>query len=173
MLTYKIARLWGSPQGTVEKYDIDEKLVYPDDPELDFSTNFSAKLQLIRLKEEISAIISDAGVGLHFTCPLCLKKFVKNLEIPSMEGEFFYDNTTVRPHEADIFLINKKAITIDLSDLVRQEIILHFPLVPLCSRGCKGLCAHCGGNKNKTICKCKNENTQTHKPFKNLKKLLS
>ncbi len=172
MLTYKIARLWGSSQGTVEKYDIDEKIAFPDDPELDFSTNFSAQLQLIKLKEEISAIITNGSIGTRFTCPLCTKKFVKNIEIPAAEGEFLYEQSAVRPSEADIFLINKKAMTIDLNDLVRQEIILHFPLIPLCSRGCKGLCPHCGVNKNKIDCKCKNEDLEPHKPFKNLKKLL-
>ena len=172
-LIYRIAKLWGKPQGTVEKYDINEAISYPDKEELSFTNNFTGKLNLIRLKDEISVLLSDAEISINFTCPLCLKKFSQKVKIPEAEREFFYEIPDITEDEMDLFFINKKAMTIDLNEMVRQEIILHFPLIPVCSRSCKGLCAHCGIDKNRKTCSCKDENqVETYKPFGNLKKLI-
>jgi len=41
--------------------------------------------------------------------------------------------------------------------LLRQEIILHFPVVSVCSKSCKGLCPVCGVDLNKENCSCDKE----------------
>lgn len=171
-LTYKIARLWWAPEGTVEKYSVDEKIAYPQDKTLTFASNFVAKLQLIKLKDEISALIQNATIATHFVCQLCLEDFIQDIEIPNAEGEFFYDKTPVAESEADLYFIDKNKMTIDLGELVRQEIILHFPLIPVCSKSCKGLCVVCGKNRNKQKCKCKKDSkAEINRPFKELKTL--
>ena len=171
-LTYKIARLWWAPEGTVEKYSVDEKIEYPNDSTLNFSSNFVAKLQFVKLKNEIIALIDNAKIATHFTCQHCLEDFIFDLKIPHAEGEFFYDNVPFSENEADINFIDKRKMTISLDELVRQEIILHFPLIPVCSRSCKGLCARCGKNKNRQSCKCKEDGEpKTSKPLRNLKKI--
>jgi uncharacterized protein len=43
---------------------------------------------------------------------------------------------------------------IDVSDEVRDEILLAIPVGPLCSPTCRGLCAVCGGNRNLVPCDC-------------------
>lgn len=43
---------------------------------------------------------------------------------------------------------------VDLSPLVREQIILALPTRPLCQESCKGLCAHCGANLNTQTCEC-------------------
>ncbi len=44
---------------------------------------------------------------------------------------------------------------IDLSDLVKDQLILELPAVPVCNFGCRGLCPVCGLNRNETRCECK------------------
>ena len=44
--------------------------------------------------------------------------------------------------------------TIDLSNFVRDELLLELPPKPLCSESCKGLCASCGINLNDGSCSC-------------------
>jgi uncharacterized protein len=43
---------------------------------------------------------------------------------------------------------------VDLSPLVREQIILALPTRPLCGDDCKGLCAMCGVNLNTQACAC-------------------
>jgi uncharacterized protein len=43
---------------------------------------------------------------------------------------------------------------IDLSDAVRDEIVLALPMNPLCTESCRGLCPVCGGNRNQVACTC-------------------
>jgi len=60
---------------------------------------------------------------------------------------------------------------IDLSDEIRDEIVLAIPLQPLCSEGCRGLCSICGGNRNAVACECEAEQRQAASRFAALGKL--
>ena len=41
---------------------------------------------------------------------------------------------------------------VDITEDVRQEVILAYPMVPVCRPDCKGLCASCGQNLNAGTC---------------------
>ena len=59
---------------------------------------------------------------------------------------------------------------IDLSELVREQIILNLPEKIFCSEDCKGLCAKCGANRNLIDCNCdKKELDPRWAALKNLK----
>jgi uncharacterized protein len=60
---------------------------------------------------------------------------------------------------------------IDLSDEVRDEILLAIPLQVLCQESCRGLCPVCGGNRNKVPCQCEEEQRQAASRFAALGKL--
>jgi uncharacterized protein len=45
--------------------------------------------------------------------------------------------------------------TVDLTDEVRETMILAFPTYPLCRTDCKGLCTQCGRNLNEGPCGCR------------------
>lgn len=53
------------------------------------------------------------------------------------------------------YSISKQDTIIDITDDIRQEIILEYPLKPLCAPLCKGLCLSCGKNLNEGPCNCK------------------
>jgi uncharacterized protein len=44
--------------------------------------------------------------------------------------------------------------TIDLGPLVRDAIVLELPMAPLCRDDCRGLCPHCGTDRNESACSC-------------------
>jgi uncharacterized metal-binding protein YceD (DUF177 family) len=44
---------------------------------------------------------------------------------------------------------------VDLTEEMREAIILAFPNYPVCKPDCKGLCAQCGVSLNREKCKCK------------------
>ena len=69
------------------------------------------------------------------TCARCLKSFDRPLKASAM---LTYD---VVPTDV-----------VDITDNVRQELILGYPMVPICDPGCKGLCLICGENLNVASC---------------------
>jgi len=46
---------------------------------------------------------------------------------------------------------------IDLSPLIREQLMLSLPTRPLCREDCRGLCPHCGINLNRETCGCREE----------------
>jgi uncharacterized protein len=44
--------------------------------------------------------------------------------------------------------------SVDLVELLREQFQLALPMKPLCSDACRGLCAECGANLNRTECGC-------------------
>lgn len=44
--------------------------------------------------------------------------------------------------------------TIDVTDDIRQEIVLSYPMSWLCHQDCRGLCPSCGSNLNEGPCAC-------------------
>lgn len=46
----------------------------------------------------------------------------------------------------------RTAEVVDITEDVRQEIILAYPMIPVCQPDCKGLCPVCGQNLNRASC---------------------
>lgn len=47
--------------------------------------------------------------------------------------------------------------SIDLEPMVRDNVLLEMPMYPVCAEDCAGLCARCGGNRNRGECTCTDE----------------
>jgi uncharacterized protein len=56
--------------------------------------------------------------------------------------------------DEDLDLSFYEGDAIDLSPLVREQIILVLPTRPLCEEECRGLCPQCGSNLNVQTCAC-------------------
>ena len=41
-----------------------------------------------------------------------------------------------------------------LEDVLREQVLLSLPVRTLCRPDCKGLCPHCGENRNQKECTC-------------------
>jgi uncharacterized protein len=83
---------------------------------------------------------------MHLTCGRCLQEF---------------NDTLSRQLKLDLPLEGAKEL--DITDNLREEIILSFPLKPLCRADCRGLCPQCGQNLNKGRC---NHGSTEKKTFK-------
>ena len=53
--------------------------------------------------------------------------------------------------------VGEKTEFVDLTDELRQSIILTLPAYPVCRRDCLGVCQKCGKNLNEGPCNCKAE----------------
>jgi uncharacterized protein len=54
----------------------------------------------------------------------------------------------------DYVFFRGKDLQADVSEMVRQAIILAVGMKPLCSEECRGLCPRCGANLNEETCSC-------------------
>lgn len=52
------------------------------------------------------------------------------------------------------FSIDQRDDFIDLTEDIRQEMVMDIPVRVLCKQDCKGLCVHCGVNLNTEKCQC-------------------
>ena len=75
------------------------------------------------------------------------------------------------PAEADESLYNFQGDEIDLSDCIREQVLLSLPMKFTCKEDCKGLCSQCGQNLNHQDCNCHNDDYNPQ--FAKLKTLLN
>jgi uncharacterized protein len=67
-----------------------------------------------------------------------------------------YDDDNLRAEDLEFSLY--EGTEVDLSPLIREQVLLALPTRPLCEDDCRGLCPHCGVNLNRTTCECRVEN---------------
>ena len=118
------------------------------------------------VRSEIRLTRTDRGIlartmlhtEVEVTCSRCLSQFICPLTL-SFEEEFFptIDVTTGMPlpvpDEPGCFSIDEHHI-LDLTEAIRQYVLLAIPMKPLCKDDCAGLCPNCGHNLNEGICSC-------------------
>jgi uncharacterized protein len=122
---------------------------------------------------EASFRTSRRGVDLHATlrtritliCVRCLARFEQpisrefHLTFVRSSGD---DATRVDPQDdpeeaggtRDADLYHLAGDTVDLADVVREQVDLDLPMKPVCRDDCRGLCAQCGADLNKGSCRC-------------------
>ena len=49
--------------------------------------------------------------------------------------------------------------SLSLEDVLREQVLLSLPVRTLCKPDCKGLCPHCGANRNTNPCSCEEGQT--------------
>ncbi len=60
----------------------------------------------------------------------------------------------VELHASDIEVETYSDNRIDLTQAVYDQMMLSLPLARLCKDDCRGICSHCGINRNKQSCTC-------------------
>jgi uncharacterized protein len=56
--------------------------------------------------------------------------------------------------EDDLDVASHDGNEVDLTDVLRDHVVLSIPYAPLCREDCKGLCAQCGADLNQGACAC-------------------
>lgn len=172
-LVFKIGDLLSADHGAILDFDIDVKSDLDLGDELAVKSSISGKAEFMRIEDAINVIIRDIELELEFECSKCMAKSVRTVKIPHAERVFYFEQQHGDIDIFDTFYVEMKNMTINISDLLRQEIILHFPSIPVCSNSCKGLCTYCGANLNRKPCECPKgpKETDGEKPLSSLKKM--
>lgn len=66
----------------------------------------------------------------------------------------FFSTTVVDSGFLRAYPASEDTDSVDITEDMRENLLLHVPGFPVCSEECKGLCAQCGANLNKGSCSC-------------------
>ena len=146
-----VAQLLKEQSGNSREYDLREDISQLD-PEIVPSSALTGNVQLIRTADGVLAR-GSLRTNLELDCSRCLDLFSMPLRF-TLEEEFrpAIDIVTgaTLPREADEEIetrIDGHHI-LDLSEVIRQDILLAIPPHPVCRTNCAGLCPECGQNLN-------------------------
>lgn len=106
-------------------------------PYLDFVDEVALACAISKI-ENVVTIKADVGYTERVTCARCLQEIER-------AGKKTYTIYVDDPAPEAL---------IDVSSLVREELLLEYPLKTLCSEACKGICNGCGRNLNSEACVC-------------------
>jgi len=128
------------------------------------------------VKDKDDFIISMQMDGdINLECSRCLEPFKMDLKNSSniilTEKKPKEINKELKEEDLMVEFISDLE-NFNLSNLVREEILLQTPMKPLCDEDCKGLCQVCGSNKNEVSCDCEEKRKRESSPFAKLKVLL-
>lgn len=121
-------------EGLKSRATYDPTLMDMDRDDIHLTDPFEVEAFITRADRELVVDV-DIRAALTLTCARCLEEFPRTV---SADALFSY---TVKPTD-----------TVDITDDVRQELILTYPMVPICRPDCKGLCHVCGQNLNLGPC---------------------
>jgi uncharacterized protein len=154
VMEINVAQLLRAPIGEVRDYDIDQVMDITGD-----GVNRPVKGQVRLMRTNRSILVKGTlDTEVELTCSRCLGRFECPLKV-SIEEEYFPTadvNTGAAvpvPDEPGSFTIDENHI-LDLTEAVRQYVLLAVPMKPLCKESCAGLCPVCGRNLNQGPCGC-------------------
>ena len=82
-------------------------------------------------------------------CSRCLKEFEAQTQA-QVEERYFPVGTSDLPEDA----LTYKFDIVDITEALREGLIVTEPVQPLCKPDCKGLCPICGADRNVVNCQC-------------------
>lgn len=132
----------------------------------------NGNIQLVRRVNEVY-VKANLSTLIEIICRRCTKRFGAEVAA-EIELQFYPAEKPeqVEPYFLDVGERYYSGESIDLSDEVRQALLLEIPTWPLCAESCAGLCPHCGVDRNSTPCSC-HEPEENSSPFTALGNLLN
>jgi uncharacterized protein len=114
----------------------------------------------VRLLRTNRSILATARLRtkVRSECSRCLEEFESPLTV-DFEEEYFPSKDVLSgsslpvPEGVEGFIIDENHM-LDLTEAIRQHIMLALPMKPLCRQDCAGLCPVCGQNLNYGACNC-------------------
>lgn len=102
-------------------------------------------------------IRGHARARVEESCSRCTRPFESDLDAEFLvfcDRRGSDDESIARALEEAGEVFYHDGISIDITDPVREAIILSRPMNPLCREDCRGLCAGCGADLNVEACRC-------------------
>lgn len=110
-------------------------------------------LHLSNIENKRLLMQGTADVTFSVPCDRCLADVPVTLHLViDKELPLEKDGATSQDHLGQAEYMD--GYQLDVDQLVYGEILLAWPTKVLCKESCKGICSHCGANRNETSCGC-------------------
>lgn len=159
-LTFNVAQLLKQAVGATRAYRLLEDLAGLTD-EIRFTAPLRGEVKFIRTIDGV-LVMGNLTTETELACRRCAVEFRQPIAL-ELEEEFrsSYDINTglklpAREDDDEATMISEQHM-LDLSEVLRQDLILAVPPFPVCREDCKGLCPHCGKDLNEGLCDCSEE----------------
>ena len=169
MILVHVAQFLKDDPGARRKLEFQESEAYLGDVQLAAPLEGSA--ELVRTQRGI-LVTMPYHATVTLTCGRCLNEFAYVVddqfqdEVLAPVGESHERDSN---RDDDALRISADYV-LDLGELLRQELVLHTPLQPICKVDCPGLCEHCGADLRTERCSC--DQIASDGPFAALQNLL-
>lgn len=158
-MIFNVAQLMKAPVGTSLVNDFREEDIQLDD-DIEVIGPIDGH---VRMRRTNQGLLVDGWVELtlELSCNRCLKTFEQPMHV-DFEEQFYptvdvISGMPLEPFDEDeIFPIDAHH-EVDLTEAVRQNVLLALPMVTICQEDCRGLCPQCGQDLNLGSCGCKPE----------------
>ncbi len=131
--------------GTAEDLEIDPKVAKLDGPVVVRATFYRAGQ-----KVELQAVLL---ARVQLACDRCLEPVELRINVPVRVFAEKRESRDHRPEEEvredDLGIVYHDGRFVDLTDEVRQELLVQIPWHVLCKEDCRGLCPQCGVDRNR------------------------
>lgn len=132
--------------------------------ECQFLGPINIRLKAFRVRE-LFQVQGRLETGVHLSCSRCLKGFDARLasdfdltytkEMPGLMDVMDMEEIEIKVEEIGMFYF--KGEEINLQQGIQEQVVMAWPLQPLCDENCKGLCPTCGSDLNRGDCGCQRE----------------
>lgn len=119
------------------------------------------------LREPLSVDLEARSVGkgvlvrgtvrtsLNRECRRCLKAVTLEVEEPiELLYEPLEDAEEAEALSGEVYPMPARGDELDLGPALREQFLLRVPVFVLCQEECRGLCPHCGTDRNQASCDC-------------------
>ncbi len=142
--------------------------------ELTLGSPLEAEFTLQRRDDQTVILTGQVRVDVKFACDRCGDEYLHHLKTEYYyifkQGEDDYLRLQeVECNEADCHTVYLKEPVINVSEVLKEQVLLTVPERRVCRESCKGMCPKCGVDLNNEICNCSAENPDS--PFAVLKQL--
>lgn len=159
-MRFNVAQLLKAPVGANRQHEIEDHITGIDS-DLEPVKPLVGKVRFLRTSDGI-LVTGRLHTEVRVSCRRCLQVFDVPVDF-DLEEEFrpFLDVSTGTVlsvgvgDNADTTIDSHHML--DLSEVVRQNLVLAIPMSPLCSSRCRGLCPSCGANLNAEPCTCRHQ----------------
>lgn len=117
----------------------------------------------IRKVEEEITIEGRISTHIEMICSRCLKLHDECIDdtfgvIYRPQPDTQENVNEIELDETDLNVSYYEGESIELFEVVREQLLLLLPLKPLCKPDCAGLCPSCGKDLNESLCDCSKDN---------------
>ena len=159
-MRFNVSQLLKAAVATSRQHELEED-ISAIDPDLEPIAPLVGMVRFLRTTDGI-LVTGRLHTEVRVPCRRCLQGFCHSIDL-SLEEEFrpsldVNTGAALPPEDGeDSVTVVDSHHMLDLTEVVRQNLVLATPMSPLCDPRCRGLCPHCGANLNTEPCACSDQ----------------